>query len=128
MIDFSSSSAVICDLLRLLVDMLAIRLSLIFRSANWWVDINSLQSAEKERLGYSTQKPESLFGRIIEASSNKYDTILDAYCGCGTTVAVAERLKRKWIGIDNNYHAIELTVKRLEDNFPLAIYEVWRQD
>jgi len=68
----------------------------------------------KERLGYPTQKPEVLLEKIIKASSNEGDTVLDAYCGCGTTVAVAERLKRNWIGIDITYHSIGLILRRME--------------
>ena len=75
----------------------------------------------KERLGYPTQKPEALLERIIKASSNEGDTVLDAYCGCGTTVAVAERLKRNWIGIDITYQSISLILKRLEDSFEKQI-------
>jgi len=59
-----------------------------------------INTSSKERLGYPTQKPEALLERIIKASSHEGDTILDAFCGCGTTIAVAERLKRQWIGID----------------------------
>jgi DNA modification methylase len=77
--------------------------------------IPCLQDASKERLGYPTQKPEALLERIIKASSNEGDTILDAYCGCGTTVAVAQRLNRNWIGIDDGKIAIETTKKRLEN-------------
>jgi len=80
-------------------------------------DIPALSSRSKERLGYPTQKPEALLERIIKASSNEGDVILDAYCGCGTTVAVAEKLKRNWIGIDITYQSISLILKRLEDNF-----------
>ncbi|MFM5959183.1 MAG: DNA methyltransferase, partial [Dolichospermum sp.] len=72
----------------------------------------------KERLGYPTQKPEALLERIIKASSNEDDIILDAYCGCGTTVAVAQKLNRQWIGIDITYQSISLILKRLEDSFP----------
>src|SRR5205085_1003523 len=68
-----------------------------------WDDIPPINSQAQERLGYPTQKPEALLERIIAASTNEGDTVLDAYCGCGTTVAVAERLKRKWIGIDITY-------------------------
>jgi site-specific DNA-methyltransferase (adenine-specific) len=57
-------------------------------------DIDKINNSSKERLGYPTQKPEALLERIIKASSNKGDVILDAYCGCGTTIAVAERLER----------------------------------
>ncbi len=77
----------------------------------------SLNSQAKERLGYPTQKPEALLERIIKASSNEGEVVLDAYCGCGTTIAVAERLKRNWIGIDITYQSISLILKRLEDSF-----------
>ncbi len=72
----------------------------------------------KERLGYPTQKPEKLLEKVIQASSNEGDVILDAYCGCGTTVAVAQKLKRQWIGIDITYQSISLILKRLEDSYP----------
>ncbi|MFM6021398.1 MAG: DNA-methyltransferase, partial [Dolichospermum sp.] len=72
----------------------------------------------KERLGYPTQKPEALLERIIKASSNEDDIVLDAYCGCGTTVAVCQKLDRQWIGIDITYQSISLILKRLEDSFP----------
>jgi len=68
----------------------------------------------KERLGYPTQKPEALLERIIKASSNKGDVVLDAFCGCGTTVAVAQRLGRRWIGIDISPTAIKIMQRRLE--------------
>ncbi|MDE3016541.1 MAG: restriction endonuclease [Pseudomonadota bacterium] len=71
----------------------------------------------KERLGYPTQKPEALLERIIAACSNEGDVVMDAYCGCGTTVAVAQRLKRNWIGIDITYQSISVILKRLEDTF-----------
>jgi len=71
----------------------------------------------KEYLGYPTQKPEALLERIIKAASNRNDVVLDAYCGCGTTIAVAERLKRKWIGIDITYQSISLVLRRLEKAF-----------
>lgn len=83
-----------------------------------WADIPPINSQAAERLGYPTQKPEALLERIIRASSNEGDVILDAYCGCGTTVAVAERLKRKWIGIDITFQSISLILKRLEDRYP----------
>ncbi|MCA2812062.1 MAG: restriction endonuclease [Microcystis sp. M090S1] len=84
---------------------------------NLWNDIPPINSQASERLGYPTQKPEALLERIIKASSNKGDVILDAYCGCGTTIAVAERLERNWIGIDITYQSISLMLKRLEDAF-----------
>jgi site-specific DNA-methyltransferase (adenine-specific) len=80
---------------------------------DWW-NIPPINQASKERLGYPTQKPEALLERVIEASSSEGDTVLDAYCGCGTTIAVAERLKRNWIGIDITYHSISLILKRME--------------
>ncbi len=83
---------------------------------DWWT-IPFINPMSKERLGYPTQKPETLLERIIKASSNENDTILDAYCGCGTTIAVAEKFKRNWIGIDITYQSISLILKRLEDTF-----------
>jgi len=80
----------------------------------------------KERLGYPTQKPEALLERIIRASSNEGDLVLDPFCGCGTTVTVAERLHRRWLGIDITHLAITLIKKRLQDSYgsELAPYEV----
>jgi site-specific DNA-methyltransferase (adenine-specific) len=86
-----------------------------------WVQIPFIRGSEY--LGYPTQKPEALLERIIKASSNKGDTILDAYCGCGTSIAVAERLERKWIGIDITYQSISLILKRLEESFPEGILD-----
>jgi DNA modification methylase len=83
---------------------------------DWW-QISPINSQSKERLGYPTQKPESLLERIIKASSNEGDVVLDAFCGCGTTIAVAEKLQRNWIGIDITYQSISLILKRLEDQF-----------
>lgn len=77
----------------------------------WHIDM--VGRTAKERLGYPTQKPEALLERIIKASSNQGDVILDPFCGCGTTVAVAERLGRQWIGIDISPTAISLTRQRL---------------
>ena len=82
---------------------------------DWW-QINILNANDPERMGYPTQKPEALLERIIKASSNPGDVVLDAYCGCGTTVAVADRLDRQWIGIDITYHSIGLILKRLAGN------------
>jgi len=80
-------------------------------------EIQPLFRNDRERLGYPTQKPERLLERIIKASSNEGDIILDAYCGCGTSLSVAERLKRKWIGIDITYQSISVILRRLEDSF-----------
>lgn len=82
---------------------------------SFWDDIPPINSQAQERLGYPTQKPEALLERIIKASSSEGDTVLDAYCGCGTTVAVAQRLGRRWIGIDITFQSISLILKRLED-------------
>lgn len=79
--------------------------------------IPCLQPAASERLGYPTQKPEALLERIISAGSNEGDNVLDPFCGCGTTIAVAERLKRRWIGIDITRLAIALIKHRLRDAF-----------
>jgi len=82
-----------------------------------WTDIPEINSQAKERLGYPTQKPEALLERIIKASSNEGDLVLDPFCGCGTTVAAAQKLKRRWIGIDITHLAITLIKKRLLDAF-----------
>ena len=92
---------------------------------NLWDDINMISSQAAERLGYPTQKPEALLERIIAASSNEGDTVLDAYCGCGTTVAVAERLKRKWIGIDITYQSIALISRRLEAQYGKGVLDTF---
>ncbi len=93
---------------------------------DWWADVQALNPSAKERMGYPTQKPEALLERIIQASSNEGDLVLDPFCGCGTTLAVAERLHRRWIGIDITHLAITLMRHRLEDTFgaELSPYEV----
>lgn len=80
-------------------------------------EIPVINSQAKERLGYPTQKPEALLERIIVASSNEGDLVLDPFCGCGTTVAVAEKLNRKWIGIDITTLAINLIKSRMHNKF-----------
>jgi len=82
-----------------------------------WTDIPSINSQAKERLGYPTQKPEALLERIIKASSNEGDIVLDPFCGCGTAIAVAERLQRRWLGIDITHLAITLIKNRLRTAF-----------
>ena len=89
------------------------------RSDVW--DIPQIGPIAKERLGYPTQKPEILLDIIINASSNEGDIVLDAYCGCGTSVTVAERLNRNWIGVDITYQSISLILKRLEDSFGKSV-------
>ena len=83
---------------------------------DWWVDINSLQSAAKERTGYSTQKPLALLKRIIKASSNEGNIVMDPFCGCATTCVAAQQLGRKWIGIDLEENAVGLLMERLGDD------------
>lgn len=80
---------------------------------DYW-HIPAVVSNAKERQGYPTQKPEALLERIIKVSSNKDDVILDAFCGCGTTIAVAQKLGRRWIGIDISPTAIKIIQRRLE--------------
>jgi len=88
-------------------------------------DLPQVGPIAKERLGYPTQKPEALLERIIKASSNEGDVVLDAFAGCGTTIAVAERLKRKWIGIDITHLAIAIIKNRLQNAFGGSVkYEV----
>ena len=82
-----------------------------------WSDIAPINSQAAERLGYPTQKPEALLERIIKASSNEGDVVLDPFCGCGTAVAVAQRLNRRWIGIDVTYLAIDLIRNRLRGTY-----------
>ena len=82
-----------------------------------WDDVLSLRGGSSERLGYPTQKPVALLERIINASSNVGDVVLDPFCGCGTTVAAAQKLNRNWIGIDITHMAIALMKKRLNDQF-----------
>ena len=80
-----------------------------------WTDIRSIGARRAERLGYPTQKPEALLERILRSSSNEGDVILDSFCGCGTTIAAAERLGRRWLGIDITHLAISLIRHRLRD-------------
>lgn len=82
-----------------------------------WSDIEHLHGGNEEMLGYPTQKPKELLDRIIKASSNEGDTILDGFCGCGTTVDAAESLHRKWIGIDISPIAISLIKRRLKNTY-----------
>ncbi len=87
-------------------------------------DILPISSQAAERLGYPTQKPLALLERIIEASSNKGDVVLDPFCGCGTAVHAAQALGREWIGIDITHLAISLIEKRMRDAFPKIVFEV----
>jgi site-specific DNA-methyltransferase (adenine-specific) len=89
-----------------------------------WTDIPPLNSQAAERLGYPTQKPLALLERIISASSNPGDLVLDPFCGCGTAVAAAQKLGRRWIGIDITHLSIALQKYRLEAMFPSITYRV----
>lgn len=92
--------------------------------ADVWTDITPLQGASAERLGYPTQKPLSLLERIILSSSNPGDLVLDPFCGCGTSIAAAQKLGRRWVGIDITHLSIALQKYRLKDMFPDAAFTV----
>jgi site-specific DNA-methyltransferase (adenine-specific) len=94
------------------------------RIGNVWSDIKPVQAQAAERLGYPTQKPLELLERIIEASSNSGDVILDPFCGCGTAIAAAQRLGRKWIGIDITHLSIALQKYRLQEMFPGIAFKI----
>ncbi len=93
---------------------------------NIWTDIPRIPNTSAERLNFPTQKPEALLERIINASSNEGDVVLDPFCGCGTATVAAERLNRRWIGIDITHLAMSLMRHRLHDTFgdELRPYEV----
>lgn len=93
---------------------------------DWWDDIEMLRGIRVggERLGYPTQKPLALLERIINASSDPGDVVLDPFCGCGTAIAAAQKLGRKWIGIDITHLSIALMKYRLEAMFPGIEFEV----
>jgi DNA modification methylase len=82
-----------------------------------WTDVKPIGAQAAERLGYPTQKPQSLLERIIASSTNPGDMVLDPFCGCGTTIHAAQKLGRQWIGIDVTYLAINLIKRRLNDAF-----------
>ena len=91
---------------------------------DFWGDVRSLEVMRSEQLGYPTQKPEALLERIIKASSNEADVVLDPFCGCGTALVAAQKLNRNWIGIDITHLAITLMRNRLRDSFPSIQFEV----
>ena len=91
---------------------------------NWWDDIARISNTSSERMGYPTQKPLALLERIVQASSNPGDVVLDPFCGCGTTVAAAHKLNRRWIGIDITHLSIALQKYRLEEMFPGITFQV----
>lgn len=89
-----------------------------------WTDIDRLNQTAKERLGYPTQKPVALLERIISASSQPGDVVLDPFCGCGTTIHAAQKLGRQWIGVDITHLAISLIERRMKEAFPGISYDV----
>jgi site-specific DNA-methyltransferase (adenine-specific) len=89
---------------------------------DFWDDIEFAKGGE--RLGFPTQKPVELLERIINASSDQGDIVLDPFCGCGTAVIAAERLRRNWIGIDITYLAINLIKNRLRESYPSLVFKV----
>jgi len=89
-----------------------------------WTDIPPINSQAQERLGYPTQKPLALLERIISASSNEGDLVLDPFWGCGTTVHAAQKLNRRWIGIDVTHLAVHLIQRRLKDAFPGLQFDI----
>ncbi|WP_066800769.1 DNA methyltransferase [Sphingomonas soli] len=88
-----------------------------------WTDIPPLNSQAQERLGYPTQKPRALLERIISASSNPGDVVLDPFCGCGTAVDAAQKLGRQWIGIDVTHIAIGMIENRMREGYPGIQFE-----
>jgi site-specific DNA-methyltransferase (adenine-specific) len=92
--------------------------------ADIWDDLPPIHASAQERLGYPTQKPLALMERILQASSNEGDIVLDPFCGCGTTIHAAQKVMRNWIGIDITHLAISLIEKRLNDAFPDIEYTV----
>jgi DNA modification methylase len=91
---------------------------------NLWDDISVINNRSKEMLGYPTQKPLALLERIIEASSNPGDVVLDPFCGCGTAVHAAQKLGRFWVGIDITHLAIHLIERRMKEAFPGLSFEI----
>lgn len=89
-----------------------------------WLDVRVMHNRSAERLGYPTQKPLALLERIIQVSSNAGDVVLDPFCGCGTAVHAAQKLGRKWIGIDITHLAISTIEQRLNNAFPGIIFDV----
>jgi DNA modification methylase len=94
--------------------------------SDFWEDIDLISSSAAEALGYPTQKPEALLERIISASGNKGDVILDPFCGCGTAISAAQKLERHWIGIDITHLAIGLIKHRLASAFGPKIVESYK--
>jgi DNA methylase/NACHT-associated inactive restriction endonuclease len=92
-----------------------------------WTDLSPIGAQAAERLGYPTQKPLALLERIISTSSNAGDVVLDPFCGCGTALVAAQKLGRRWVGIDITYLAIAVMKARLKDSFGLEDVKVLGQ-
>jgi len=96
---------------------------------SWWPDFSPVGRIAKERTGYPTQKPLALLDRIIRASSNEGDVVLDPFAGCATAMVAADRLERQWVGIDLSPVAVDLVLRRIrEDRGPLFDGVVHRED
>ncbi len=96
---------------------------------DWWADIGAgSHIPKKERTGYRTQKPLALLRRVLQASSNKHDMILDPFCGCATTCIAAEELQRQWVGIDIGEKAADLVQMRMKENLGMLYDGVNRTD
>ena len=95
-----------------------------FPVQNLWDDIQMVSSQSGERLGYPTQKPVALLERIIKTASNEGDIVLDPFCGCGTTLVAAQKLKRRWIGIDISPTACKLMRKRMQKEFKMKVHVI----
>ena len=93
-----------------------------------WADLSPINSQAKERQGYPTQKPLALLERIIQASSNQDDTILDPFCGCATACVAAEKLGRQWVGIDISSKAADLVQSRMQEELGLFFQGAHRTD
>lgn len=90
----------------------------------WWAEFSPAGRTRREYLGYPTQKPRALLERIIQASSNRGDLVLDPFCGCGTTIAAADRLDRQWIGIDISPFAVRLVRDRRLKDASVSVYGI----
>ncbi len=95
------------------------------QAGDWWYDIPSFATrvTAKERTGYPTQKPLALLERIIEASSDKKDMVLDPFCGCATTCVAAEKLDRQWVGVDISEKAAELVKNRIKKELGILLFK-----
>lgn len=94
------------------------------KTGNVWTDVKMLSGKAKEKTGYPTQKPLALLERIIEAASNEGEVVFDPFCGCATTLVAADRLQRKWIGIDLCEVAVDMVVSRIKEDQPEMFVDI----